>query len=354
MTLENVQLEHVEFVQPCPIQYRCRRCSGLDITLKKSRCGHGFCTRCVDLVRAARFQCPIDSRSVEKKELHEDQDVKDKILEFSVYCLQNKRGCKRTLLLKNLEPHLESCGYVPVCCPCACGMQILKRELAQHLISSCEHRLIVCPHCQEELYYKDSGVHNKVCRMMLVPCPLCKTEIEREQLPNHGDSCPMQPKHCIFFQSGCSFKGAKSELEQHEADVQKHQFIMAESLIRWQLHVKSLEERLSETTLENTQLKQQIQDIYPLLETVKGVDKRVAALQEKVKKLEIAETTVEEMNETLVRLREYMQRVQPAVVQDHESPQGAKTPKSRSPLRGMFGTSYDEQKVKHTAPPTDL
>ncbi|KFM57515.1 hypothetical protein X975_15496, partial [Stegodyphus mimosarum] len=68
MADESIQLENVEFVQACPIQYRCRRCSSLDSSLNRARCGHGFCGRCVNLVRAARFQCPVDSRSVEKKE----------------------------------------------------------------------------------------------------------------------------------------------------------------------------------------------------------------------------------------------------------------------------------------------
>ncbi|GFY63298.1 RING-type domain-containing protein [Trichonephila inaurata madagascariensis] len=68
MTDESVQLENVEFVQSCPMQFRCRRCSSLDSSLNRARCGHGFCGRCVNMVRAARFQCPVDSRSVEKKE----------------------------------------------------------------------------------------------------------------------------------------------------------------------------------------------------------------------------------------------------------------------------------------------
>ncbi|GFT25442.1 RING-type domain-containing protein, partial [Nephila pilipes] len=69
MTDESVQLENVEFVQSCPMQFRCRRCSSLDSSLNRARCGHGFCGRCVSMVRAARFQCPVDSRSVEKKEV---------------------------------------------------------------------------------------------------------------------------------------------------------------------------------------------------------------------------------------------------------------------------------------------
>ncbi|GBN51303.1 hypothetical protein AVEN_164453-1 [Araneus ventricosus] len=69
MSDDAVQLENVEFVQSCPAQFRCRRCSSLDSALQRARCGHGFCGRCVNMVRAARFQCPVDSRSVEKKEV---------------------------------------------------------------------------------------------------------------------------------------------------------------------------------------------------------------------------------------------------------------------------------------------
>lgn len=32
-----------------------------------------------------------------------DKEIRDNILGLSVYCLQKKRGCKRTLLLKELE-----------------------------------------------------------------------------------------------------------------------------------------------------------------------------------------------------------------------------------------------------------
>ncbi|GFT45701.1 uncharacterized protein NPIL_183201 [Nephila pilipes] len=234
-------------------------------------------------------------------ELVVDKEIKDKILELAVYCLQKKRGCKKTLILKELETHLESCGYVPVSCPCSCGLQVTKRELAQHLTSTCDRRLVSCPFCQEDVVFKDMDGHNDVCGKRPVTCPHCKAEVKREQ---------------------------------------------------------NLELKVEESVSENLKLKEQLQDIYPVLGTVKSLDKTVTSLLEKVKKLEIAEQTVEEMNETLIRLREYMQRTQPAVVQDHKSksPQGTKSPESKSPPRGLFNhnTSFEDHKPKHAAPPTDL
>ncbi|GFQ84770.1 uncharacterized protein TNCT_187111 [Trichonephila clavata] len=358
MTDESVQLENVEFVQSCPMQFRCRRCSTLDSSLNRARCGHGFCGRCVSMVRAARFQCPVDSRSVEKKELVVDKEIKDKILELSVYCLQKKRGCKKTLILKELETHLESCGYVPVSCPCSCGLQVTKRELAQHLTSTCDRRLVSCPFCQEDVVFKDMDGHNDVCGKRPVTCPHCKAEVKREQLPTHEISCPMKPRSCVLSEAGCQFKGTAEELENHSSDVQSHIQVIAESMSQYRLNIRNLEQKVEESVSENLKLKEQLQDIYPVLGTVKNLDKTVTSLLEKVKKLEIAEQTVEEMNETLIRLREYMQRTQPAVVQDHKSksPQGTKSPESKSPPRGLFNhnTSFEDHKPKHAAPPTDL
>ncbi|XP_055942788.1 TNF receptor-associated factor 6-like [Argiope bruennichi] len=353
-----VQLENMEFVQSCPAQFRCRRCSGLDSSLQRARCGHGFCMRCVNMVRAARFQCPVDSRSVEKKELVVDKEIKDKILELDVYCLQKKRGCKKTLLLKELETHLESCGYVPVSCPCSCGLQVTKRDLAKHLTSTCDRRLVPCPFCQEDVVFKDMEDHEEVCGKRPVVCPHCKAEVKREQLPSHENCCPMKPRSCLLSEAGCHFKGTAEELEEHSSDVQSHLKVIAESMIESRLNIKNLEIKIQETESENTKLKEQLQDLYPVLGTVKSLDRTVTLLLEKVKKLEIAEQTVEEMNETLTRLREYMQRVQPAVVQDHKSisPQGTKSPEAKSPPRGLFNpnTSFEDHKPKHAAPPTDL
>ncbi|KAG8198457.1 hypothetical protein JTE90_022192 [Oedothorax gibbosus] len=359
----SVQLEQVEFVQSCPMQFRCRRCSSLDSSLNRARCGHGFCARCVNMVRAARFQCPVDSRSVEKKELVVDKEIKDKILELAVFCLQKKRGCKRTLVLKELEAHLESCGYVPVNCPCSCGLQVTKRELAQHLTLSCDRRLVSCDYCQEDVVFKDMDDHNGVCGKRPVTCPHCKAEVKREQLTNHEVSCPMKPRSCPLVESGCSFKGTAEELENHSNDVQSHIQMIAESMAQYRYNIKNLELKVEESVMENLRLKEQLQDIYPVLGTVKTLDKTVSLLLEKVKKMEIAEQTVEEMNETLVRLKDYMQRVQPAVVQDHKSkspqPQASKSPSPESkspPPRGLFShnTSFEENRTKHAAPPTDL
>ncbi|XP_054710134.1 TNF receptor-associated factor 6-like [Uloborus diversus] len=238
MVDDSFQLENVEFVQPCPIQYRCRRCSSLDSSLNRARCGHGFCGRCVGMVRAARFQCPVDSRSVEKKELVPDKEIKDNILELSVYCLQKKRGCKRTLLLKELETHLESCGYVPVSCPCGCGLQVTKRELAQHLTSTCERRLVPCTFCQDEIVYKDTETHNEVCGKRPVICPHCKAEVKREQLPSHEVSCPMKPRCCPLSEAGCNFKGNAEELEEHSSNIQNHVQVLSEAMTQYRMNIK--------------------------------------------------------------------------------------------------------------------
>ncbi|KAF8786261.1 Tetratricopeptide repeat protein 4 like protein [Argiope bruennichi] len=326
-----VQLENMEFVQSCPAQFRCRRCSGLDSSLQRARCGHGFCMRCVNMVRAARFQCPVDSRSVEKKELVVDKEIKDKILELDVYCLQKKRGCKKTLLLKELEDR-----------------NVVMFAALQEFF--CYFLLI-----SVQIVFYD---HEEVCGKRPVVCPHCKAEVKREQLPSHENCCPMKPRSCLLSEAGCHFKGTAEELEEHSSDVQSHLKVIAESMIESRLNIKNLEIKIQETESENTKLKEQLQDLYPVLGTVKSLDRTVTLLLEKVKKLEIAEQTVEEMNETLTRLREYMQRVQPAVVQDHKSisPQGTKSPEAKSPPRGLFNpnTSFEDHKPKHAAPPTDL
>ncbi|XP_035211045.1 uncharacterized protein LOC118185314 [Stegodyphus dumicola] len=168
----------------------------------------------------------------------------------------------------------------------------------------------------------------------------------------------MKPRCCPLSDAGCSFKGTAEELEEHSKDIESHVRVIAESMSQYRINIKVLEDKVAESISENLKLKEQLQDIYPVLGTVKSLDKAVTALQEKVKKLEIAEQTVEEMNETLVRLKEYMQRVQPAVVQDHKSksPQGMKSPESKSPPRGLFShnSSFEDHKTKHAAPPTDL
>lgn len=342
-----VHLENVEFVQPCPMPLRCRRCSSVDAALNRARCGHGFCGRCVSLVRAARFQCPVDSRSVEKKELVLDKEVKDKILQLVVFCLQKKRGCKRTVVLKDLEAHLETCGYVPVACPCGCGLQVSKRELASHLTTTCERRLVTCNFCQDEIVFKDVQDHNGVCNKIPVTCPHCKEQVRREQLPFHETTCTMKPRNCRLCESGCQFKGTSKELECHENDIMCHVEVMSNAIGEFRRSIQGLEQKVTDVVTENARLKEQLQDITPVLTTVKNLDKTVFGVLEKLKKLEIAEQTVEEMNETLTRLKEHMQRMQPAVVQDHNS-------NSKSP-RGLFSHNNSfEEKQKHAAPPTDL
>ncbi|GIX92114.1 uncharacterized protein CEXT_535731 [Caerostris extrusa] len=159
----------------------------------------------------------------------------------------------------------------------------------------------------------------------------------------------MKPRSCVLSEAGCQFKGTAEELESHSSDIQNHIQVIAESMAQYRLNIRNLELKVEESVSENIKLKEQLQDIYPVLGTVKNLD---------TTKLEIAEQTVEEMNETLIRLKEYMQRAQPAVVQDHKSksPQGTKSPELKSPPRGLFNhnTSFEDHKPKHAAPPTDL
>ncbi|GBM16656.1 hypothetical protein AVEN_88983-1 [Araneus ventricosus] len=93
------------------------------------------------------------------------------------------------------QSHLESCGYVPVSCPCSCGLQVTKKELAQHLTTTCDRRLVSCPFCQEDVVFKDMEEHNELCGKRPVVCPHCKAEVKREQVSS------VQSKNEIHFES---------------------------------------------------------------------------------------------------------------------------------------------------------
>ena len=74
--------------------------------------------------------------------------VMDYLSELNIHCEFHPRGCLEVMKLKNLERHIESCGFSPVKCSNeGCNALVNLRDKIYHQSEKCEFRKSKCHDC---------------------------------------------------------------------------------------------------------------------------------------------------------------------------------------------------------------
>ncbi|XP_078350416.1 TNF receptor-associated factor 4-like isoform X1 [Oculina patagonica] len=212
-----------EFVNAVEEDFQCLICH---LPLKEpvlTRCGHRFCKDCLEEhfrrqgVQNQPLTCPADREGLDQRQdVFPDKATERKILSLAIKCPST--GCNWTGELRNKEDHLASCLFNLVSCTNEnCHVTLKRRYLENHVMITCQWRILECDHCSEphpECKMKD---HTAQCRKFPVSCPNnCGGLFPREMIPNHtGDDCPLMIISCPYVKMGCETKIQRKQVESH-------------------------------------------------------------------------------------------------------------------------------------------
>ena len=243
------ELSKILFISPLPSHLECEICLDvLNDPVQTSCCGQSYCTNCIDQLQ--NKVCPHCRAALEffpdKKSVRLINDLEIKCPFFiGKRCLW--KGCA-----SELKNHLKSCDIKPITCPLGCGKLYEKRNMEAHSFF-CNHRLVSCKNCKEQVKHKDKLKHYDICPEMPIHCPnACSSEekITREKMKEHLDVCPDQEVSCKYSEFGCDIKVKRKDYDDHlSSSFELHLYLVVEVARSERNARKALEEKV--VALEN-------------------------------------------------------------------------------------------------------
>lgn len=198
----------------------CFKCSSCERVSRDPQittcCNAQFCAHYLREVAGANKKCP---ECEEGFEFFPCKKIYQEILKFTVLCTMSEQGCDWEGVVRDLQEHEETCGYVYVPCPQKCGQQQIKRgSLEEHTRQNCPEREYACPHCNYKDTYKFvTNAHLAECSYKPIECPnKCGVTGERADMETHlQDACVLEFIQCRFKHAGCNMKFRREKEEQH-------------------------------------------------------------------------------------------------------------------------------------------
>ena len=127
-----------------------------------------------------------------------------------------------------LEDHFTKCGSSPVTCPNKCKvdhLQLLRKNVKDHLETKCPNRAYNCEHCGlRGKYASIVGEHDGECEKKLIPCPNteCALTMERGEMKEHIETvCKFTEVTCKYQGIGCKVRKVRMWMNKHEKEDDK-------------------------------------------------------------------------------------------------------------------------------------
>uniref|UniRef100_A0A8C8VF47 TNF receptor-associated factor n=1 Tax=Pelusios castaneus TaxID=367368 RepID=A0A8C8VF47_9SAUR len=204
-------------------KYLCSSCNNVLKKAQQTLCGHRYCSACLSWI-VRNNQNPIcqkcnaeDPATVNEGSLlteeraFSDAAINKEISELKVHC--RTPGCSWSGVMKSFEDHQSLCEYALIPCHTACGHMVMRKKLADHLENGCVNNTTTCQKCKRRLSSNEYQTHK------------CEGNSSKEQKRTYPErpskeknhSTPLNNKDsCRFSEIGCSFKGSKEKIKEHE------------------------------------------------------------------------------------------------------------------------------------------
>ena len=142
-------------------------------------------------------------------------------------CSNNEKGCEWAGDLRSIDEHHSACDFTSIQCPNHCTdgekeVNLLRKNLHNHLIKSCPKRQYQCPHCKKFGQYQErTTTHLQVCPQVKVSClnPNCSKTVPRCKLKLHRSICPFEVIDCENCKLGCKGRFPRKALLIHIQNV---------------------------------------------------------------------------------------------------------------------------------------
>ena len=156
-------------------------------------------------------------RSTEFKTVPNKQICRE-VRGLQIFCTNKEKGCTWQGEVSSICNHLEhndGCQFETVKCFNACGIELQRQHLTNHVETKCPYQIIECQYC--ELKRKRQfiiGRHIEECPRFPLPCPnRCGIDdIPRKDTDKHRRVCPHENVQCHNF---CGKKMQRQYLTNH-------------------------------------------------------------------------------------------------------------------------------------------
>ena len=145
-----------------------------------------------DQLNCSIKDCPWKGDRKTKK-THEDS------CEYKIVPCTNSPNCEMEMKRNELEQHLTLCEYQIISCPSACGEANIRRDIKEHLKTSCPLKEIICEYqmrgCQLSPQRRNYEQHAKECSFQPIKLK-CEHEVNKKDVDAHKEECELFPLRC--------------------------------------------------------------------------------------------------------------------------------------------------------------
>ena len=155
------------------------------------------------------------------------------------------QSCRWTGLLSHMKAHMAECMYCFVECnfkKYGCKERLMKKNMTDHE-SSCNHRIVLCKHCESEGFYDDLQGHIQICPERPITCvsPGCSDVFQLSSIEHHQTVCEHKIICCPLKEiSSCLHVCKRSEMALHTSDANVHFTGLIHEVLRQQKEIKEI------------------------------------------------------------------------------------------------------------------
>uniref|UniRef100_A0A8B9THH8 TNF receptor-associated factor n=1 Tax=Anas platyrhynchos TaxID=8839 RepID=A0A8B9THH8_ANAPL len=204
-------------------KYLCSNCNNILKKALQTLCGHRYCSACLSwIVRNNKNPICQKCKEEDPSTLSEgsllaeerafgDAAINKEISELKVHCVTP--GCSWSGIMKNFEEHQSLCEYALIPCHTGCGHVVMRKNLADHLEDGCVNNVTVCQKCKRSLSsseYQKHSCEGSLCREQK------RVQTETSSKEKNHSTVLINKDGCRFSEVGCSFRGSKEKMKEHE------------------------------------------------------------------------------------------------------------------------------------------
>ncbi|KFV60595.1 TNF receptor-associated factor 2, partial [Gavia stellata] len=203
-------------------KYLCSNCNNILKKALQTLCGHRYCSACLSwIVRNNKNVICQKCKEEDPSTLSEgsllaeerafgDAAINKEISELKVHCVT--LGCSWSGIMKNFEEHQSLCEYALIPCHTGCGHMVMRKKLADHLENECVNNVTMCQKCKRNFSSSEYQEHHQRKSFISIHRSFTWTFRLNQHLRTSSDMAD----GCRFSEVGCSFRGSKEKIKEHE------------------------------------------------------------------------------------------------------------------------------------------
>lgn len=137
------------------------------------KCETVYCKDCFNVWKKTSSMCPMRCQ-LDMNENISGTLIEQQLLRIKVKCAYEKNGCKKLVLFKNYNEHLNECAKRPIDCD-FCKAKIIYSNLNEHVLNNCEEFKINCYICNTNVRLADYNNHINQCINKYQYCYICNS-----------------------------------------------------------------------------------------------------------------------------------------------------------------------------------